>query len=77
MVIYDALTLIEWIYLQLLNRQSDDIDIALDDQSGVDFANNVNEYLKKNNLSTRGVAVILVSHSLFGCYDVDCYGIVT
>ena len=45
---------------KLLQKDSHDIDIALDDQSGLEFATLVNEYLKQRNLETRTIAVIQV-----------------
>ena len=49
-----------WVRDKLLGMSSDDIDIALDDQSGVEFANNVNAYLKTIGIDTRRIAVIQV-----------------
>ena len=45
---------------KVLCQQSCDIDVALDDQSGVEFATNVNEYLKHMGMETRTIAVIQV-----------------
>eukprot|EP01040_Poterioochromonas_malhamensis_P010904 gene10904-11884_t len=47
-----------WVRDKLLQKDSHDIDIALDDQSGLEFATLVNEYLKQRNLETRTIAVI-------------------
>lgn len=44
-------------------RESDDIDIALDDISGVTFANFVNDYLTEQGLETHSVGVIQVGPS--------------
>jgi tRNA nucleotidyltransferase/poly(A) polymerase len=49
-----------WVRDKLLGKESHDIDIALDDQSGIDFANLVNEFLSSKGLETRTVAVIQV-----------------
>lgn len=49
-----------WVRDKLLQKDSHDIDIALDDQSGLEFATLVNEYLKQRNLETRTIAVIQV-----------------
>ena len=49
-----------WVRDKLLGRASNDIDIALDDQSGVEFANNVNKYLKEIGEDVRKIAVIQV-----------------
>lgn len=49
-----------WVRDKLLNRESDDIDIALDDQSGVEFAEATNEYLKSMGETVRTMAVIQV-----------------
>lgn len=49
-----------WVRDKLLGRTSNDIDIALDDQSGVEFANNVNTYLKEIGEDVRKIAVIQV-----------------
>eukprot|EP01035_Chromulina_nebulosa_P016920 gene16920-22411_t len=47
-----------WVRDKLLNRDSDDIDIAVDNQSGVEFAKGINEYLKSSGLASTTVAVI-------------------
>lgn len=47
-----------WVRDRLLRRPSDDIDVALDDQSGEDFANGVNDYLRHMGMETHTVAVI-------------------
>ena len=47
-----------WVRDKLLGRPSDDIDIALDDQSGEDFANGVNDFLRHTGRETHTVAVI-------------------
>ena len=44
----------------MLQKQSTDIDIALDDQSGIEFASSVNEYLLSIGEATRTIAVIQV-----------------
>ncbi len=49
-----------WVRDKLLGRTSDDIDIALDNQSGEDFANNVNDYLKLQGEEVRTIAIIQV-----------------
>lgn len=45
---------------KLLKQQSVDIDIALDDQSGIEFANSVNAHLKYLGKETRTICVIQV-----------------
>jgi tRNA nucleotidyltransferase (CCA-adding enzyme) len=47
-----------WVRDKLLGKESADIDIALDDQSGVDFAEGVNAYLASLGQETRTIAVI-------------------
>eukprot|EP01039_Chlorochromonas_danica_P000361 gene361-390_t len=47
-----------WVRDKLLGKESHDIDIALDDLSGLDFANLVNEYLLIHGLETHTIAVI-------------------
>lgn len=59
-----------WVRDKLLGRASDDIDIALDDQSGVEFANNVNKYLKTIGEDYRKIAVIQVRS--FSCLVKFC-----
>lgn len=53
-----------WVRDKILNQQSVDIDLALNDQSGVEFASNVNEYLKHIGMETRTIAVIQVSQRM-------------
>ena len=50
-----------WVRDKLLRQQSVDIDIALDDQTGTEFANSLNDYLKYLNMETRTICVIQVS----------------
>jgi len=47
-----------WVRDKLLGKQSHDIDIALDDQNGEEFAAGVNEYLQANGYETRTVGII-------------------
>ena len=47
-----------WVRDKILGLPSDDIDVAIDDCSGVDFANMVNEYMKKNNLEVHTIGII-------------------
>lgn len=47
-----------WVRDKLLGRESDDIDIALDNQSGEEFARNINTYLKSLGQKTSHIAVI-------------------
>ncbi|KAG2501328.1 hypothetical protein HYH03_001120 [Edaphochlamys debaryana] len=47
-----------WVRDKLLGRDSDDIDIALDDKMGRDFAELVNDYLKAQGRESRHAAVI-------------------
>ena len=49
-----------WVRDKLLRQQSVDIDIALDDQTGTEFANSLNDYLKYLNMETRTICVIQV-----------------
>lgn len=48
-----------WVRDKLMGRQSLDIDIALDNMLGKDFAERVNEYLKAHGEETHHVAVIM------------------
>ena len=45
-----------------MNRESDDIDIALDDQTGVEFAMNINDYLTHLGKEVLTIAVIQVDY---------------
>lgn len=47
-----------WVRDKLLGKESDDIDVALDDQMGLEFANSVNEYLETQGVVARRVGVI-------------------
>jgi tRNA nucleotidyltransferase/poly(A) polymerase len=47
-----------WVRDKLLGRESHDIDIAINNQSGVDFATTLNEYLKSIGEEVRTLAVI-------------------
>lgn len=47
-----------WVRDKILRRESDDVDIALDDQSGQEFASSLNEYLKSQGFETHKLAVI-------------------
>ncbi|KAK3278686.1 hypothetical protein CYMTET_13393 [Cymbomonas tetramitiformis] len=47
-----------WVRDKLLGKYSDDIDIALDNMLGKDFAEKVNEYLKLKGEETHSVGVI-------------------
>ena len=49
-----------WVRDKLLGRYSDDIDVALDDQSGVEFANGVKAYLESLGETVGNVAVVMV-----------------
>lgn len=49
-----------WVRDKILQKESHDIDIALDDQSGIEFANGVNAYLHSLGMETRTIAVIMV-----------------
>jgi tRNA nucleotidyltransferase/poly(A) polymerase len=51
-----------WVRDKLLQKQSHDIDIALDDVSGIEFANLVNEFLTHRGMETRTIALIQVSY---------------
>ncbi len=48
--------------VQLLDREGKDIDIGLNNQSGVVFANSVNEYLQSIGQEVRTIAVIQVTN---------------
>jgi tRNA nucleotidyltransferase (CCA-adding enzyme) len=50
-----------WVRDKLLQIDNHDIDIALDDQSGIEFAQNVNTYLSSVGMETRTIALIQVS----------------
>lgn len=50
-----------WVRDKLLGVESHDIDIALNDQSGIEFANSVNAYLESLGMETRTVALIQVT----------------
>lgn len=47
-----------WVRDKLLGKSSDDIDIALDNMMGKEFAEKVNEYLASSGQETAGVGVI-------------------
>jgi tRNA nucleotidyltransferase/poly(A) polymerase len=47
-----------WVRDKLLRRTSKDIDIALNNMSGVQFAHCVNDYLSTQGMETRTIAVI-------------------
>ncbi len=47
-----------WVRDKLLRRESNDIDIALDNQSGVDFASSLNDFLQGEGYETHRLAVI-------------------
>jgi tRNA nucleotidyltransferase (CCA-adding enzyme) len=47
-----------WVRDKLLGRFSDDIDIALDDQNGEEFAESINEYLLIKGYPVLSIAVI-------------------
>ncbi len=47
-----------WVRDKLLKKTSHDIDIALNNMSGVQFANCVNDYLTSQGMETRTIAVI-------------------
>ena len=48
-----------WVRDKLMKKESDDIDIALDNVSGQDFGEAVNQYLEDQNVETHRLAVIL------------------
>jgi tRNA nucleotidyltransferase/poly(A) polymerase len=54
-----------WVRDKLISRDSHDLDIALDDQSGEDFARLVKAYLERQGVATRKVAVIQVQFFRF------------
>ena len=47
-----------WVRDKLMGRTSDDIDIALENVSGIEFANVVNEYLQSTGQESHRVALI-------------------
>jgi hypothetical protein len=47
-----------WVRDKLLRRSCNDIDIALNNMSGVEFAHCVNEYLSEHGMETRTIAII-------------------
>ena len=49
---------------QLLGGNNDDIDIAIDNMSGKEFAEKVNELLQEKQLETHSIGVIKVDASL-------------
>lgn len=49
---------------KLLGRQSIDVDIAINNQSGVQFANAVNDYMLSVGMETKTIAVIQVGNNL-------------
>eukprot|EP00605_Chrysophyceae_sp_TOSAG23-4_P002850 GSChrysophyteH1.ASY1.ANO1.3139.1 assembled CDS len=50
-----------WVRDKLLGKSSSDIDIAIDDQTGVIFATSVNEYLKSIGVASHRLAVIMAN----------------
>lgn len=50
-----------WVRDKLLGKVSHDIDIALDDQSGVEFAHGMKQYLESVGKSVGTVGVVMVS----------------
>ena len=53
-----------WVRDRILQKDSKNIDIALDDLSGIEFANGVNAYLQSLGMETRTITVILVRTAL-------------
>ena len=47
-----------WIRDRLLGKESNDIDIAVDNMSGEDFANLVNEYMTEKDIKTHAISVV-------------------
>lgn len=47
-----------WVRDKLLGKESDDVDIALDNVSGASFAELLNKYLQDKGLETRSIGVI-------------------
>ncbi|KEP65822.1 UNVERIFIED_CONTAM: tRNA nucleotidyltransferase/poly(A) polymerase family protein [Hammondia hammondi] len=47
-----------WVRDKLMNRRSDDIDIAIDKCTGVEFATNLNKWLRSQGLPTHAVGVV-------------------
>jgi len=50
-----------WVRDKLLGKDSNDIDIAIDDQTGVEFATSLNEYLQSIGIESHRLAVILAN----------------
>jgi len=50
-----------WVRDKLMNNESDDIDIAVDDQSGEDFANKVRTYVLDHCKNDSKRFLVLVS----------------
>ncbi|EPR58804.1 tRNA nucleotidyltransferase/poly(A) polymerase family protein [Toxoplasma gondii GT1] len=47
-----------WVRDKLMNRRSDDIDIAIDKCTGVEFATNLNKWLRAQGLPTHAIGVV-------------------
>ena len=50
-----------WVRDKLLGKSSNDIDIAIDDQTGVEFATTLNEYLQSLGIESHRLAVIMAN----------------
>jgi len=50
-----------WVRDKILGLDSDDIDIALDNMMGREFAEHVNKHLKQKGLATKTIGVIKVN----------------
>ena len=47
-----------WVRDKLMNKDSKDIDIALDNMTGSEFVQIFNNYLKEKNVLTKGYGVV-------------------
>ena len=50
-----------WVRDKILGKESNDIDIAIDDQSGIEFATHLNEYLDSKGIESCKAAVIMAN----------------
>lgn len=47
-----------WVRDHFLGKPSEDIDLALDDMSGIEFAEKINEYMIENNMKTHSIGKV-------------------
>ncbi|KAM3577110.1 hypothetical protein VYU27_001028 [Nannochloropsis oceanica] len=50
-----------WVRDKLLGKESDDVDVALDNMSGASFAKSLNTFLQQQGFETRSIGVILAN----------------